>query len=219
MRIILVRCVIACCQVFGNKLYGEKNEKFDFIYAHFPRRLCSRDKRRFRLGVHVDDEIFDYAAQRTNEADTALYGRITYQMMEGYWPTAADQPNPTKHDIEHSRWYNKVAKVVLSRTMKGANLVNTKIISDHLADEIIKLKQSPGKEIIIFGSPTAAHSLMAGKLIDDYWLFVNPVLLGQGIPLFKDIKDKTALTLVTSKVFSSGVVCLHYNCKCDNRGS
>jgi dihydrofolate reductase len=163
--------------------------------------------------INVDEEIFEYAEQRTHEADTALYGRTTYQMMEGYWPTAADQANATKHDIEHSRWYAHVAKVVLSRTMKGANLVNTKIISDNLTDEIIKLKQGTGKEIIIFGSPTAAHSLMAAKLIDDYWLFVNPVLLGQGIPLFKDIKEKTALTLVTSKVFPSGVVCLHYNYK------
>ena len=163
--------------------------------------------------IWVDEEIFEYGAERINEADTALYGRITYQMMEGYWPTAADQPNPTKHDIEHSRWYAKVAKVVLSRTMKGANLINTKIISDNLTDEIIKLKQGTGKEIIIFGSPTAAHSLMAAKLIDDYWLFVNPVLLGKGIPLFKNIKDKTALTLRTSRVFSSGVVCLHYTHK------
>jgi len=166
--------------------------------------------------IHVDEEIFDYGAERINKADTALYGRVTFQMMEGYWPTAADQPNPTKHDIEHSRWYANVAKVVVSRTMKGANLVNTKIISDNLTDEIIKLKQGAGKEIIIFGSPTAAHSLMAAKLIDEYWLFVNPVLLGHGIPLFNSITDKTALTLVTSRVFSSGVVCLHYNCKCDN---
>lgn len=161
--------------------------------------------------INVDEEIFDYAGQRTHEADTALYGRKTYQLMEGYWPTAANQPNPTKHDIEHSRWYARVAKVVLSRTMKGANLVNTKIISDNLTDEINKLKQGTGKEIIIFGSPSASHSLMAAKLIDDYWLFVNPVLLGQGIPLFKDIKEKTTLTLVASKAFSSGVVCLHYN--------
>jgi dihydrofolate reductase len=159
--------------------------------------------------INVDEEIFEYAERRTHEADTALYGRKTYQMMEGYWPTAADQPNPTKHDIDHSRWYNNVAKVVLSRTMKGAAPVNTKIISDNLTEEIIKLKKSAGREIIIFGSPTAAHSLMAANLIDDYWLFVNPVLLGSGIPVFNDIKERTALTLVTGKVFSSGVVFLH----------
>lgn len=163
--------------------------------------------------INVDEEIFDYGAERINNADTALYGRVTYQMMEGYWPTAADQPNPTRHDLDHSRWYNGVAKVVLSRTMNGASVVNTKIISDNLTDEVIKLKQGPGKEIIIFGSPSAAHALMAENLIDDYWLFVNPILLGHGIPIFKNVKAKTALALVTSKVFSSGVVCLHYSCQ------
>jgi dihydrofolate reductase len=72
--------------------------------------------------ITVDEEIFDYASGRTNESDTALYGRVTYQMMEAYWPTAADQPGATKHDKEHSAWYNKVLKVVLSKTMKNADL-------------------------------------------------------------------------------------------------
>jgi dihydrofolate reductase len=81
--------------------------------------------------------------------------------------------------------------------------------------EITKLKQSTDKEILIFGSPTAAHSLMAARLIDSYWLFVNPILLGEGIPLFKNIKNKTALMLVTSHVFPSGVVCLYFDQKRD----
>ena len=160
--------------------------------------------------IHVDEEIFDYVSKQTDEADTALYGRVTYDMMESYWPTAADQPTATKHDIEHSRWYSKAAKIVLSKTMHGKELKNTTIISDNIATEINKLKQQAGKSIIIFGSPTAAHSLMQFNLIDDYWLFVNPVLLGQGTPLFKNIKDKIKLKLITAKEFSSGVVCLHY---------
>jgi dihydrofolate reductase len=160
--------------------------------------------------VHVDDEIFDDGAKRIYATDFALYGRKTYQLMESYWPTAADQPDATKHDIEHSKWYKRVKKVVLSRTMKEENLINTHIISDNLVVEINKLKQSTEKEILLFGSPTAGHSLMAANLIDDYWFYVNPVLLGNGIPVFKDLKTKTLLSLVTSKVFSSGVVCLHY---------
>ena len=131
--------------------------------------------------------------------------------MEGYWPTAANQPNATKHDIEHSKWYNSVAKVVLSKTLNEASLTNTKVVGDNLNSEIVKLKRSTDKEILIFGSPTATHSLLAADLVDSYWLFVNPVLLGQGIPLFNDIKNKTALTLETSKIFPSGVVCLHYD--------
>jgi dihydrofolate reductase len=160
--------------------------------------------------INVDDEIFDYAGERTNEADTALYGRVTYQMMESYWPTAAEQANATRHDIEHSNWYNKVTKVVLSRTMKGQQVKNTSIISENIAANINALKQQPGKDIIIFGSPSAAHLLMQENLIDDLWLFVNPVVLGQGIPLFKDVKGPLKLKLLKNVAFSSGVVCLHY---------
>jgi dihydrofolate reductase len=123
--------------------------------------------------IKVDDEIFDYAGQRTNESDTALYGRVTYQMMEGYWPTAGDQPNASKHDKEHGAWYNKVDKVILSKTMQGQQLPNTIIISDDVAHRVKALKQQAGKEIIIFGSPGASHALMQYGLIDEFWLFVK----------------------------------------------
>jgi dihydrofolate reductase len=160
--------------------------------------------------IKVDDQLFEYAGQRTNVSDTALYGRVTYQMMEGYWPTAGDQPNASKHDIEHSTWYNKVDKVILSKTMEGQQLPNTIIISDDIEHRVKALKQQAGKEIIIFGSPSASHALMQYGLIDEFWLFVNPVLLGQGIPLFKNIQQTTELKLVTTATFESGVVCLHY---------
>ena len=163
--------------------------------------------------IKVDDQMFEYAGQRTNESDTALYGRVTYQMMEGYWPTAADQPNATKHDIEHSTWYNKVDKVILSKTMEGQQLPNTVIISDNIEHRVKALKQQAGKEIIIFGSPSASHTLMQHGLIDEFWLFVNPILLGQGIPLFKNIQQTTELKLVTTATFNSGVVCLQYQKK------
>lgn len=163
--------------------------------------------------IDVNDEMFEYAGQRTRDADTALYGRVTYQMMESYWPTAGDQPTATKHDIEHSKWYNSVAKVVVSRTMKGTKLTNTRIVGDGVTGEILKLKQNAGKDIVMFGSPTVAHALMRENLIDDYWLFINPILLGTGIPLFKELKARAALGLVASHVFSSGVVCLHYEGK------
>ena len=163
--------------------------------------------------IHVDDEIFDHGAERIYATDTALYGRKTYELMESYWPTAANQPDATKHDIEHSKWYKHAKKVVLSTTMQEENLINTQVIRKDLVDEINKLKQSTEKEILLFGSPTAGHSLMAANLIDGYWLNINPVLLGNGIPVFNDIRAKTELSLVTSKVFSSGVVCLDYTRK------
>ncbi len=160
--------------------------------------------------IKIDDEMFDLVGKFTEEADTALYGRKTYEMMDSYWPTAADQPNATKHDIEHSVWYNKAKKIVLSRTMNGAEIPKTTIISENVAAEVEHVKNQNGKNIIIFGSPTAANSLMKYNLIDDYWLFINPIILGQGIPMFAKVKDKVNLQLVTSKVFPCGVTALNY---------
>lgn len=160
--------------------------------------------------ITVNDEIFDYVGQRISEGDTALYGRVTYEMMENYWPTAADKPNASKHDIEHSRWYSKVHKVVLSETLNEAQLKNTTIISDSLAENIHTLKNQPGGDILLFGSPTATHALLQQNLIDGYWLFVNPIILGQGIPLFANIKEKTKLQLVNTKAFDCGVTELNY---------
>ena len=94
--------------------------------------------------------------------------------------------------------------------MKGMNIANTQIVSDHIKEHIQKLKQQPGKCIVIFGSPSASHSLMQHNLIDEYWLFVNPILLGSGIPLFKNIAGRVNLKLIESKKKLSGVVMLHY---------
>lgn len=163
--------------------------------------------------INVDEEIFDHVGKRINKGDTALYGRVTYQMMEDYWPTAGDQPTASKHDREHSKWYSKVHKVVLSKSMKDADLPNTTIISDNLPERINEIKQSHdggNQEILLFGSPTATHSLIQLNLIDGYWLFVNPIILGRGIPLFTGIKDKTKLNLLTTRPFSSGVTELNY---------
>ena len=160
--------------------------------------------------IKLDDEMFDMVGKFTDEADTALYGRITYQMMENYWPTAADKPNPTKHDIEHSQWYNKVNKVVLSRTLNSSESNKTTFINDNVFSEISRLKHQSGKNILIFGSPTAAHSLMEYRLIDEYWLFVNPILLGGGIPMFARITEKINLKPLLTRVFPCGVTALHY---------
>lgn len=160
--------------------------------------------------VKVDDEIFDYVGRRISEGDTALYGRVTYDMMESYWPAAGDKPNATKHDIEHSKWYCKVHKVVLSKTMKQTGLNNMTVISDNITDRINEIKKSGSKDILLFGSPSATHSLIQLNLIDGYWLFVNPVILGQGIPLFKDINDKINLKLLNTHQFTSGVTELNY---------
>ncbi|MBV9987308.1 MAG: dihydrofolate reductase family protein [Chitinophagaceae bacterium] len=161
--------------------------------------------------IKVDEEIFDYVGKRISEGDTALYGRVTYQMMESYWPAAGTKPGASRHDIEHSKWYNNVHKVVLSKTLNETGLTNTTIISDNLADKLNEIKNRPGNDIALFGSPTATHSLLQLGLIDGFWLFVNPIVLGQGIPLFTDIKDKIKLKLVpVTRQFGCGVTELNY---------
>lgn len=160
--------------------------------------------------IKVDDEIFDFVGQRISKTDAALYGRVTYEMMENYWPSAADQPNASKHGIEHSKWYSKAGKIVLSKTMTEAGLNNTTVIGDHISDRINEIKQSSGEEILLFGSPSATHALIQLGLIDGYWLFVNPVILGQGIPLFIDVRDKIQLRLLSTRPFSCGVTELNY---------
>ncbi len=130
--------------------------------------------------------------------------------MENYWPTAADKPTATKHDIEHAAWYKKVHKIVLSKSLKEANLPLTEVINDNLSDRIQEIKDRPGNDILLFGSPTATHALIQLNLIDGYWLFVNPVILGKGIPLFTDLQEKTQLLLLSSRQFTSGVVELNY---------
>lgn len=160
--------------------------------------------------IKVDQEIFDFVGKRISESDTALYGRVTYQMMENYWPTAADKPDATKHDIEHSKWYKNAHKIVLSKTLNASGLANTTIINGNIADSLNEIKNQPGSDILLFGSPSATHALIQLGLIDGYWLFVNPVILGQGIPLFKDIKEKTKLKLLSTRSFTCGVTELNY---------
>ena len=160
--------------------------------------------------IRIDDELFDFVATMTDKADTALYGRITYEIMQSYWPTAGEQPDASKHDKEHSAWYNKVSKVVLSKTMSEKGLDNTTVIGDQLESNINKIKNQDGKNILIFGSPTASLSLLNAGLIDEFWLFVNPIILGHGIPLYKEVAGTTQLKLIESITFTCGVIALHY---------
>ncbi len=154
--------------------------------------------------------MFEFVGTMTDLADTALYGRVTYQMMENYWPTAGDLPNASKQDIEHSRWYNKVSKIVLSGTLKDSGQNNIKVISDNISEHINILKNQDGKNILIFGSPSASNFLLKEGLIDEFWIFVNPILLGHGIPLFKNISESIILNFTETKIFDNGVIALHY---------
>lgn len=163
--------------------------------------------------IKVDDDMFAYAGKQTDEADTALYGRVTFGMMDGYWPTAADQPNASAHDKQHSKWYNKVKKVVVSKTLAIPAREDLEIVSSDMIKRITEIKNENGKNILIFGSPSLVHGLLSANLVDDFWLFVNPVLLGKGIPMFKGVEQTIQLELKENTSFKSGVTCLHYQRK------
>ncbi len=160
--------------------------------------------------IKFDDALFDFVGTMTEKADTALYGRVTYEMMQAYWPNAGEQPNAGKHEKEHSAWYNKVPKLVLSRTMQETGLQNTTVISNDLQENINRIKEQDGKNILIFGSPRASQSLLNEGLVDEFWIFVNPIILGEGMPLFNTVTSTTHLKLVESKTFDCGVIALHY---------
>ncbi|GHO48121.1 dihydrofolate reductase family protein [Ktedonospora formicarum] len=158
----------------------------------------------------VDKETSSFVDGFIESVDTAIYGRITYQMMKDYWPTVPSDPESTQHDLDHSRWVEDVTKVVFSRTLDAVDWNNTTLVRDHYADAINSLKHQEGGDIMIFGSPRLVHVLAQDGLIDEYVINLNPLLLGGGTPFFKDIQGSASLKLVTAKQFHSGVVGLHY---------
>jgi dihydrofolate reductase len=160
--------------------------------------------------VYFDDELIEDVQGLVNTADTALFGRVTYQLMESYWPTAADSPTATKHDLDHARWLNPAPKVVFSRTLKNVQWQNTRIVKDHIGEEIDRLRKQPGKNLILFASPTLGSTFMNLNLIDEYFFNVNPIVLGKGKPLFRDQSDMHRLRLLESKTYKNGVVGLRY---------
>jgi dihydrofolate reductase len=160
--------------------------------------------------ARVDEETYTYVADLLRTVDTALYGRITYHMMESYWPTVPANPASAPEDREHAHWVEHAHKVVFSRTLESVTWHNTRLVKENIAEEVARLKHLPGKDMMIFGSPSIVHTLAQRGLIDEYRININPVVLGGGIPLFKDIKAPITLELMGTRVFHSGAVGLHY---------
>jgi len=158
----------------------------------------------------VDEEVNPYVDELFKNLGAALYGRVTYELMYGYWPTVLTDPDATPRDLAHARWVENVSKIVFSRTLTHADWNNTRVVNDHLAEAIAALKRELGGDLMIFGSPRLTHAFMQLGLIDEYRLFLNPIVLGGGIPLFQGVADWTKLKLLETKTFQSGVVALHY---------
>jgi dihydrofolate reductase len=153
-----------------------------------------------------DDEVTAYSKEGQDSIDTFLFGRVTYDMMASFWPTPAGQSaNPVFAEA-----LNTSPKIVFSSTLKKAEWQHTEVVKELTKDEILHLKQQPGKNMLMFGSGTIVEQLTNLGLIDEYQLMVNSVILGKGKPLFKDIKRRVNLKLVNTKTFKSGIVLLQY---------
>jgi len=140
---------------------------------------------------HVDEEFNEFAIAQLNSAGGLLFGRATYQGMASYWPTDVAM----KNDPIVADKMNTLPKIVFSRTLERVEWNNTRLVKGNVAEEISKLKQQPGKDLLLFGSADLASTLTNLGLIDEYRVMVNPVVLGSGKPLFKGMKDKLNLKL------------------------
>jgi dihydrofolate reductase len=158
--------------------------------------------------VNPDEEIHQHYAELLNTADTALYGRITYQLME-YWRDVLANPTGIKSTDEFAVEMDRIFKIVFSRTLKSVDWESARLADRELRDEVLELKQQSGKDILV-GSPSLIIYLTQLGLIDEYQLCVHPVIVGEGLPLFKNIKERVMLKLLKTKTFSSGAVILYY---------
>jgi dihydrofolate reductase len=164
-------------------------------------------------GSGADPEIHDYFAQHIRDADVLVYGRITYQLMVPYWPDVAkNKSGQTRSTNDFAQAFASVQQmVVFSRTLEKAEGKNTRIVRTNLKDEILKLKQEPGKDILV-GGVDLPSQLMELDLIDEYRFVIHPGIVGKGRRLMDgtDLPEKLRLKLVDTKIFRSGCVALHY---------
>ena len=159
--------------------------------------------------MNADDEIHQHYNELLSNADTLIYGRITYQLMESYWPSVVKDPTGNKSMDEFAVLIGNISKIVYSRTLKNVEWKNTTLKKEVIKEEILELKEQAGKNIIV-GSPSLIVAFSQLDLIDEYQLSVQPTVLGSGLPLFKNIKDKIDLKFLKTKTFGCGAVMLYY---------
>ena len=159
----------------------------------------------------ADDEVHKYFTHLMREGDLLVYGRKTYQLMVPFWPEIAKSQSMTPASNEFARTFDSMNKVVFSRTLQSAESRNTRIVRTNLRDEILKLKQEPGKNIMLGGVDVPSQLIELG-LVDEYRFVIGPAIAGEGRRLLEGINlpQKLNLKLVDSKIFKSGCVALRY---------
>ena len=165
-------------------------------------------------GMIADDELHQHFNELLSNADTLIYGRITYQLMESYWPSVVKNPTGNKPMDDFAVLIDNISKIVFSRTLKNDDPTivgwkNTKLKKEVSKVEILELKQQAGKNILV-GSPGLIVALGQLDIIDEYQLAIQPTVLGRGLPLFKNVRNRIDLKLLKSKTFSCGAVTHYY---------
>ena len=159
--------------------------------------------------MSADDEIHQHYNELLSNAGTLIYGRITYQLMESYWPSVVKNPTGNKPIDEFAVLIDNISKIVYSRTLESVDWKNTELKKEVIKEEILELKQQAGKDILV-GSPSLIVALTQLGLVDEYQLGVQPTVIGSGVVLFKNIKDRVDLKLLKTKTFGCGAVFLYY---------
>jgi dihydrofolate reductase len=156
----------------------------------------------------VDDELHRHFNEQLGAMGAFLNGRVTYELMAGFWPTADADPSSTGPMVEFARIWRDMPKIVFSTTLERADW-NTTVVRDLVAEEVMELKAQPGGDLVLGGADLAA-AFRRHDLIDEYRLYVHPILIGQGKPMFQPSDAKISLRLVETRTFGNGVVLLHY---------
>lgn len=153
-----------------------------------------------------DQEWIDFVSGNASSGGVLIFGRVTYEMMAGYWPTKMALEN----DPVVATQMNKLQKIVFSKTMKKADWQNTLLLNGNLSEEVGKLKKMPGDDMVILGSGTLVAQLTDANLIDAYQIIVNPVILGNGRTMFDGVKNSPQLKLQNTRRFKNGNVLMEY---------
>ena len=159
---------------------------------------------------NVDEEFNSIAIDLLKKVDTVLLGRVTYDLFVNFWPSALTDPRTSKNNLTIAKRLNDATKIVFSRSMSGAKWNNTVVMKDLSSGEIARLKNSTGKDIVVYGSGIIVSELSRAGLIDELRLFVNPVVLGAGKLLLTDQGGRLHLKLLRTKTFRNGNVMLSY---------
>jgi dihydrofolate reductase len=161
--------------------------------------------------INPDDEALEHSTHLLRDFDLLVFGRKTYQLMVPYWPDIAKSQSETKADIEFAEAFVSKKKIVFSRSLASAEDESTRIVRSNLRDEILQLKQEPGKDILVGGVDIPSQLIELG-LIDEYRFVVAPIIVGEGRRLLEGVNlpEKCQLKLVESKTFKSGCIALRY---------